>query len=174
MLGSQEHGKCCMMKKRILPPDGKRVLDPCCGSRMFYFDKSNADIVFGDIRNEQHVLCDGRALSVSPDVILDFRDLPYASNSFSLVVFDPPHLKRAGVNSWTAKKYGLLSSDWRSDIKAGFSECFRVLKEDGVLVFKWNETQILLKDILQLVDKRPLFGHRSGVRSNTHWLCFIK
>lgn len=28
----------------------KRVLDPCCGSKMFWFDKNNADVEFCDIR----------------------------------------------------------------------------------------------------------------------------
>lgn len=51
---------------------GPRVLDPCCGSRMFWFDKSNPDVVFGDIRRERHTLCDGRSLVVNPDVVMDF------------------------------------------------------------------------------------------------------
>jgi hypothetical protein len=41
-----------------------------------------------------------------------------------------------------AAKYGKLSESWREDISKGFAECFRVLYSDGVLVFKWNETQI--------------------------------
>jgi hypothetical protein len=28
----------------------KRVLDACCGSRMFWFDKQNPDVVFADNR----------------------------------------------------------------------------------------------------------------------------
>lgn len=30
----------------------KPVLDPCCGSRMFWFDKTDERAVFGDIRKE--------------------------------------------------------------------------------------------------------------------------
>lgn len=41
---------------------GRRVLDPCCGSRMMWFDRQHPDAVFGDKRTEQHVLCDGRTL----------------------------------------------------------------------------------------------------------------
>lgn len=29
-----------------------KILDPCCGSRMMYFDKQNPDVIFGDIRKE--------------------------------------------------------------------------------------------------------------------------
>lgn len=38
----------------------KQVLDPCCGSRMFWFDKNNNIVEFCDIRKENHILCDAR------------------------------------------------------------------------------------------------------------------
>jgi hypothetical protein len=85
----------------------KTVLDPCCGSRMFWFDPENPIAIFGDIRVEDHILCDGRALKIAPDVNLDFRVLPFDDGFFKVVVFDPPHLERAGVNEWVGKKYGL-------------------------------------------------------------------
>lgn len=64
--------------------------------------------------------------------------------------------------------------NWREDLRAGFSECFRVLKPDGVLVFKWHEFNIPLKEILKLTPIQPLFGHKSGKAQLTHWLCFMK
>nr|DAL38756.1 MAG TPA_asm: hypothetical protein [Caudoviricetes sp.] len=54
------------------------ILDMCCGSRMFWFDKQDDRAVFSDIRAEQHTLCDGRSLVISPDIIADFRALPFA------------------------------------------------------------------------------------------------
>lgn len=152
----------------------KKILDPCCGSKMFWFDKNNSDVIFGDIRQEEHILCDGRALEVSPDVKLDFRELPYEDNRFYHVVFDPPHLIRGGKESWLVKKYGLLTNDWKQDLKKGFDECMRVLKPNGILVFKWNETQVALSEILSLLSHAPLYGHKSGKRMNTHWLVFFK
>jgi hypothetical protein len=151
------------------------ILDPCCGSRMFWFDRGNPMAVYGDIRSEQSTLCDGRTLTVSPDVPMDFRQLPFADGAFKLVVFDPPHLKRAGASSWMRAKFGALEPEtWEGDIRNGFSECFRVLSADGVLIFKWNETQIKVSKILALTDQKPLFGHPSGKRANTHWICFMK
>lgn len=151
------------------------VLDPASGSRMFYFDKSDDRVVFGDIRRESHILCDGRGLEVNPDEIMDFRDLPYPDGAFRVVVFDPPHLIKAGDNSWSFKKYGRLdSTTWRDDLRAGFAECFRVLADHGVLIFKWNEDQIPVSQILALTPHRPLVGHRSGRRSKTHWITFLK
>lgn len=151
-----------------------RVLDPCCGSRMFWFDRANPDVIFGDKRSESHVLCDKRLLSISPDVLLDFTDLPFSDGSFKLVAFDPPHLFYAGPKSWMAAKYGKLSKTWQEDLRKGFAECFRVLASDGVLVFKWNETQIKLREVLALTDAKPLFGNTSGKKAGTHWIVFMK
>ena len=151
----------------------RRVLDPCCGSRMFWFDRQNPDVVFGDKRTETHVLCDGRTLRIEPDITLDFTDLPFDDGTFKLVVFDPPHLHTAGPKSWMAAKYGKLTGDWREDLRKGFAECFRVLASDGVLVFKWNETQVKIRDVLELTDVQPLFGNTSGKKAGTHWYVFM-
>ena len=35
------------------------VLDPACGGRMFWFDKSDDRVLFGDVRDESWELCDG-------------------------------------------------------------------------------------------------------------------
>lgn len=154
--------------------DTPKILDVCCGSRMFWFDRENSNTVFMDIRKETHTLCDGRLLTVSPDVIGDFRDIPYPDNSFYLVVFDPPHLKTVGENSWMIKKYGKPGEDWQKDIKQGFDECMRVLKPNGTLIFKWNETQIPASKIIEVLAVKPLIGHISGKASKTHWMTFMK
>lgn len=111
----------------------KLILDACCGPRMMWFDKRNPQAVFMDIRDEEHILCDGRSLEVHPDVIGDFRSIPFEDATFRLVVFDPPHLVRLGDNSYMAHKYGKLLSTWETDLKQGFDECMRVLKPEGVL-----------------------------------------
>ena len=59
-------------------------------------------------------------------------------------------------------------------LRSGFSECFRVLKPEGVLIFKWNDCRFPVKEILALTDQKPLFGHRSGKKMGTHWVTFIK
>lgn len=125
-----------------------------------------------DNRELDDVLCDGRKLVIKPDVIGDFRQMPFEDNKFKLVVFDPPHLVIAGEKSWLAKKYGKLDKGtWKDDIKCGFDECMRVLDTYGVLVFKWNEEQIKLPEILKVIEEKPLFGDR---RAKTHWMVFMK
>jgi len=151
------------------------ILDMCCGSRMFWLDKADPRAVFCDIRAEKHVLCDERRLVISPDVIADFRALPFANATFPVVVFDPPHLERVGPNGWQGKKYGKLNRDtWREDLRAGFREAFRVLKPNGVLIFKWNETQIPLSQVVSLTDEKPAVWQKTGKNDKTHWLIFVK
>lgn len=158
-----------------------RILDPCCGSRMFWFDRQDQRCLFGDIRHESIVVTDRthkedgtRAVHVHPDVQLDFRDMPFPDNAFYHVIFDPPHLVRAGPRSWLAAKYGKLGADWQEDLRKGFAECFRVLKPNGTLVFKWNEAQVPVKEILACTDAFPLYGHRAGRLNRTHWMVFMK
>lgn len=148
-----------------------KILDVCCGSKMFWFDKNNKNTTYMDIRKLSTQLCDGRVFEVNPDVIGDFRNIPFNNNSYDLVVFDPPHLFHAGDHSWLGIKYGILSENWQTDIKQGFSECFRVLKPNGFLIFKWCEEQIKLSEILKLCDCNPLFGNK---RAKTHWIVFLK
>lgn len=72
-------------------------------------------------------------------------------------------------------KYGMLSETWQDDLRKGLDECFRVLKPNGTLVFKWSEDQVALRDVLALTDIKPLFGNRaSGPKGKTHFLVFMK
>lgn len=170
----------------------KPILDACCGGKMFYFDKNDPRVLFQDIRQVSTTLCDGRPFEVSPDVVGDFRSMEFPDGTFNMVVFDPPHLLRnvgrskfadiygslnpkAKPTGWQQTKYGALpNSDWHEVLANGFSECFRVLKPGGFLIFKWNETDIPVREVLKLTDQKPIFGHRSGKRANTHWICFMK
>lgn len=111
---------------------------------------------------------------MKPDIVADFTNLPFEDNSFYMVVLDPPHLKTLGKTSWMAKKYGKLPKDWQSLIHDGFTECMRVLKPNGTLIFKWNESEIKATEVLSVIPFKPLFGHTTGRQSKTIWMCFIK
>ena len=156
------------------------VLDACCGSRMFWFDRNDPRAVFVDKRSETHELTDSsskggrRTLVIAPDVIADFTALPFGDETFALVCFDPPHFERNGAGGWVGLKYGTLSGDWREMLRKGFAECFRVLRPYGTLVFKWNEGEIPVSQILALTPERPLFGNRCGKSNKSHWIVFLK
>ncbi len=157
----------------------KKILDVCCGGRIFWFDKTNSDVLFVDREVRQPRIVgkgkDARVRQCLPDKVMDFRKLDLPDNTFSLVVFDPPHFTSLGENSYTAQTYGRLDpKTWQADIRQGFSECFRVLKPDGILVFKWNEYDIRVSEVVKLAPQAPLFGHMSGKAQKTHWLCFMK
>lgn len=147
---------------------------------MFWFDRNDPRCVYFDKRRETHELVDvsskggKRTLVVNPDVMGDFTALPFADAVFAVVVFDPPHFERNGASGWMAKKYGKLEGDWRDMLRRGFAECFRVLKSEGTLIFKWNENEISVGQILALTPERPLVGQKSGKNMQTHWIVFLK
>lgn len=149
----------------------RKIVDVCCGSKMFYFDKENPNVLFLDNREVEMTLCDGRRLTVKPDKIEDFTNLSLESNSVKVVVFDPPHMVKLGDNAWLKHKYGRLPNEWRTYLKKGFDECIRILEPFGILIFKWNEEQIKASDILDVFGQKPLIGDK---RSKTHWMIFIK
>lgn len=155
----------------------KLILDATCGSRTIWFNKAHPAVLYVDKRDEVHEnIWSGstRKCYVHPDEIVDFTDMPFDDNTFDLAVFDPPHLCHVGENAWMKKKYGKLPDDWRSLIHDGFHECMRVLRPRGTLIFKWCETDIPTREIIKAIRYEPLFGHRSGKKSQTHWLCFMK
>ena len=158
----------------------KKILDVCCGSRMFWFDRQDLRAIFVDKRKESFILKDVssregfRTLNINPDIQADFTSLPFENSVFRLVIFDPPHLINNGKTGWLAKKYGKLEGDWREELRKGFSECFRVLEPGGVLIFKWNEHEIPVSKILELTNEKPLIGNKGGKNLKTHWIVFMK
>jgi SAM-dependent methyltransferase len=164
------------------PPSGSAfppVLDACCGPRSFWYDRKDARAVFVDKRKERFEYTHkDRAgvysLEIAPDMQTDFTSLPFPDNTFAHVVFDPPHILNLGANSYTARWYGKLPGDWRDMLREGFAECFRVLRPEGTLIFKWCEYEIPLRDVLALTPHRPLYGHMRGRQSKTHWIAFLK
>jgi hypothetical protein len=148
---------------------------------MFWFDKADDRCLFVDNRVEDHTVTDRshgkargtRSFSVRPDVLASFEALPFADDSFPLVVFDPPHINHGG-RGYMVKKYGRLNDDWREVLRRGFSECFRVLIPLGTLIFKWSECDISVNDVLALTPNKPLLGQRCGAKARTHWIVFQK
>lgn len=152
-----------------------KILDACCGSKMFWYNKNEPHTTYIDNRNEKGKVKDRdyiRTVQVSPDIVADFRNLPFKSNTFDLVIFDPPHLIKAGEHSWLKMKYGVLpEKDWQGYIKKGFDECVRVLKPTGTLLFKWSNGQIEFNQIFKAIGQKPILGDRRG---STRWSVFIK
>lgn len=154
------------------------ILDVCCGPRMFYdkTSKDRQDVIYMDIRNDvliSYTHANGTVSEwiIEPDVVGDFRHIPFENNRFSLVVFDPPHLVGAHDGIIT-KKYGKLGKEWKEDLKLGFLECFRVLRPGGFLNFKWSESEIPLSEVSPLFPQRPMYYNRQGLHGA--WFMFRK
>ena len=161
--------------------NSKYILDVTCGSRSIWFNKQHPNVIYCDKRKIEYegiwkstIRDSKRKCIIDPDIQCDFTNLPFVDNTFKLVIFDPPHLKIIGDNSWLAKKYGKLQENWPQMIHDGFKECMRVLEDGGVLIFKWNEYDIPAIDVWKAIGQKPLFGHHSGKQSKTFWGCYMK
>lgn len=179
-----EIGECpdCGAERRCAPASGSAsVLDVCCGSRAMWFNKTDPRVTYLDCRKEEcEVVSEGRTrtITIAPDIQCDFMEIPFPDDSFWHVVFDPPHHSSkhlcGAVTSNTQKYYGVLIPGWEEMLAQGFRECFRVLKPNGTLIFKWGSREIPLGQILALTPQKPLYGHKSGKKATTHWVAFLK
>ena len=163
----------------------EEILDATAGGRGIWLknQKDREDVLFIDKREEDPGFTgqEGRTWSIEPDETEDFRDLPYGDETFNLVVFDPPHkITDEGMEKLTGyveKSYGALKANsWRSDIRQGFEELFRVLKPGGVLVFKFSNYDVDFKEVLKLAPMDPLFGTttKKNSKCENRWFVFYK
>ena len=154
----------------------KFILDACCGPKCFWWNKNHPNTLYIDLRDRDKGFIDSRPnREVKPDKIMDFRKMDFPDKSFKLVVFDPPHLIGKEDGCRMIKHYGCLNAEtWQDDIKRGFNECWRVLEDYGVLIFKWNDSSKKRAEVLKVIGKEPLFGHPNGSKIPTHWFCFMK
>lgn len=155
----------------------KFILDACCGGRMMWFNKNHPNTIYIDNRKTFKGYVNGKPNHiVDPDFIMDFRKLEFKDKSFKLVFFDPPHVfANENNNSTFIKCFGRLNKKtWEKDIKLGFDECWRVLDDYGVLIFKWSECNVQLKKLIEVIGKEPLVRSMRRGLSKTHWLCFMK
>ena len=165
-------------KGGIMAEELRKILDVTCGDRTIWFQKQHSQTIYCDKRHEEWDGMFGKQLNkngkkkrrhlvISPDIQCDFTKLPFDDDSFALVVFDPPHIKNLSENSWMRKSYGTLDDGWKDMIHDGFTECIRVLKPDGVLVFKWSDISISTRDVIKAIGQEPLRSeeHTSELQS---------
>lgn len=154
----------------------KRILDACCGGRTFWFDKKHPETLYIDLEPRAPGICETRPLfNCTPDLVADFRDLPFKDGQFIHIIWDPPHIIGLQATSIMRKKYGTLQKEtWPADLKMGFKELWRVLAINGTLIFKWNEGSIPVQKVLELFPETPLYGHPTAKHGKTKWMAFVK
>jgi SAM-dependent methyltransferase len=163
--------------------DSKSVLDATTGGKhIWHEDMKQSDSV---------VFCDRRAVSpgeieqqpnwsVQPDIIADYRNLPFSDTVFDLICFDPPHRVSDGgmetLSGIIETKYGALHAQtWQSDLRNAFSELWRVLKTNGVLTMKWNDAMRDDSSVLEQLPETPLYGTNTAKENtDTSWWVFHK
>jgi len=148
-----------------------RILDATAGFRGIWFDKNEEHTIYIDIRPE-----------VNPDYVMDCTKTSFPDKFFNLIVFDPPHIGTTPKNKGImGKRYhgGLRASEIRELVRNASKEFFRILKDDGFLIFKWNNHDQKLSKMLSLMPEfKPLFGHKVAIRtkhaSSTYYVVLIK
>ena len=146
-----------------------KILDLTAGNRAIWYDKVNPLVVFLDKRPE-----------VDPTFICDTKNIPpEVGNDFDLIVYDPPHMN-CGPNSNMSKIYGHhTTKQILEDIKATGSQAHKISRSNALMALKWNDHDIKLKRILDLLPQwKPLFGHSVSMRqkhkSQTYWTLLLR
>jgi tRNA G10 N-methylase Trm11 len=143
------------------------ILDATAGNRSIYTYKYSRNIIYLD-RQKQ--------LKIKPTIFADDMFLPFKDSVFDMIIFDPPHqwttkgttttppysipqgwkyVKLLGIRGGTyygaeqySSKAGLIKYIYNAQ-----KEFKRVLKDDGVLLFKWCEVEMDIKRILALFQE---------------------
>lgn len=157
--------------------ENKYILDVCCGPKFIWFDKNNPNVIFNDIRKEEKGFINIRKnINIEPNTNYDFKNLNFKNNQFKLIIFDPPHIIGKMDKSTLKKCYGVLNNNWEKELKIGINEIWRVLDNNGILMFKFNNVSINFDDIIKLFPEKPLFQTSTNRSKNTEsrWFIFMK
>jgi len=161
----------------------KTVLDATTGGKhIWHGDAKDSDrVVFADRRAVPEGEIDQQpGWTVAPDVQADFRELPFADNTFDLICFDPPHRVTDGgmeqLSGIIETKYGALCAEtWQDDLRRAFDELWRVLSDGGTLTLKWNDATRDNASILNIIPETPLYGTNTQKgQTDTQWWVFHK
>ncbi|MCB1257136.1 MAG: hypothetical protein KDB26_08535 [Microthrixaceae bacterium] len=140
---------------RLYIPDGAQVADVTWGKGAFWkkVDTSAFTVQGSDVA--EHIGGHGNI------VLADFRELPYADESFDVVVLDPPYVHNPGKHMTDARynnaetTKGMSHNDIRQLYRDGMREAMRVLRPAGRIFVKgkdeiesgkqcWSQTELLL------------------------------
>ena len=163
----------------MIKPKAK-ILDVTAGNRMMWRHLPNRDspyIMFTDKEN---------GLTYKPDIICNWRSLPFSDNRFLAVIFDPPHAwgfgdksihsnpnpdRSSGDGSWWGNPN--TKRELVLDMIYGQREFARVAP---ILCFKWNDNAMSLERALScLTEWEEVYRkeyNRGGKLSNskTWWM----
>ena len=136
------------------------ILDATAGNRTMWSYKDSDQIIYIDIEKQ---------LEIKPTIFASCESTPFKDKQFHTIFYDPPHTwrdkpfyysfpsKQALRQVYPSHKgmptyYGWDKYPSRLQLNAHIyrsqQEFQRILKDDGLLFFKWNEVSIPLRRIL--------------------------
>lgn len=169
------------------------ILDATAGNRKMWRNKNNPNIIYLDVE---------RNLEVKPTIVADNTATPFRDKTFDTIFYDPPHAygsydffynfktldecrkvypsARSTPSYYGWEKFKTKSSLIRHLYMAS-KEFKRILKDDGLLWFKWNEMAISLStalsaftewdELMRIYVKSPT---QTAGQAQTYWVCMSK
>jgi len=169
------------------------ILDATAGYRTMYELKDSANIIYIDIETK---------LLKKPTVFCDNTKTPFMDKQFDTIFYDPPHgfgekqfdhvNQMSGDVKAAAKHLPFVSTYYGWDkysnqqslivhVYKAQREFHRILKDDGLLWFKWCEVKISLHRVLQLFDKWDVLMRvnvadpsKTWGKSKSYWIILTK
>ena len=153
------------------------ILDVTAGNRHMWPNKNPPYTIFLDRELN---------LKVAPDIFASWQNLPFRDDSFSCIIFDPPHGEGPYKNSIHHDPQEVKRGSWwgyydrlrwRADFVAAGREFYRVAKR---LCLKWNDARHSVWKLIPLfrpwkVVYKKERRTRSGIGEHpTWWVTFIR
>ena len=169
------------------------ILDATAGNRTLWKTKEIEGMIYIDME---------RKLEVPPTIFCDNTNTPFIDKVFDTIFYDPPHMYgdkssiyvHPDAESFKAKwpNYGDIPRYYGGDkynnqraliahIYKAQKEFSRILKDDGLLWLKWNETCVTLRMVLTLFENWNVMiavpiharSQTAGIHQ-TYWVCLSK
>lgn len=169
------------------------ILDATAGNRTMWNWKNVPDIIYIDIEKK---------LERKPTLFADNTNTPFLPETFDTIFYDPPHGWGEGSTFYKYPDSKSFKERWQGygevpryygwdkfkmktqlihHIYNAQKEFCRILKDDGLLWFKWNEVKIPLRKVLPVFDRWAvlLFLYiksptQTAGTKQTFWICMTK
>lgn len=169
------------------------ILDATAGNRTMWKTKDSEHIIYIDMEKK---------LTIKPTIFCVNHKTPFPDATFDSIIYDPPHFhsdkssfyvipdKESFKKKWQGygdvpRYYGgdkyNSKSELLSHVHKAQKEFLRILKDDGLIWLKWNESKIKLGTILilfeywQVMLKIPCkLSNPNRTDKRTYWVCLMK